>query len=160
MLTEEQYDQWIAYLRDPKLVQGTKQLKRHLPTYRQDEQVTRYCCLGVVSEKVLGVDLDGEVTETNAVLEGCDEETYALKGDAATRYCELWPTLGRLTGVSDLPVELKDAVPKAWRERLSNMNDFGSTFSQIADYLERHKHIFFEGQTPPLFEDNVLYDGA
>lgn len=129
MLTNEQFDRWIEELRDEGNAQTREQLCRAVGDFENPAALTgvvtkrSYCCLGLLTEKVLGVDLDtpGRAPWT---------------GSAGP-----WREFG---GSMDAPPALADAIGYANRSLLANMNDGGHTFSEIANYLENHREEFVD----------------
>lgn len=121
MLTPEQFDQWTDELIYGGLEQTTSALKLE----------NAYCCLGVLCEKVLGVDLDAPITADNAHISYTDPR-------------EDLP-LSFMTGVAEGPRALFETLDEYWRGALAAMNDSGSTFADIGRFLQKHREEVLSG---------------
>ena len=115
MLTNVQFDQWVDLLENGGLRQLTGQLKGN------DDAtggLDAYCCLGVLTEQVLGVDLDAKDPDGEP--------------------------LGEFGGVdADGPLTpLYEALTPFQREELAARNDRGHSFADIARYLREHRSEF------------------
>lgn len=98
---------WIEALRSGKYKQGTHWLRL------QDT----YCCLGVLCDLV-----DSSGWESNTIG---TTHVYAREG-YTHNYSKILPE--NIGQELDIPPEISD--------QLSNMNDDGHTFKEIADYIE------------------------
>ena len=125
MLTAEQFDSWIAELRNPENEQAQGQLCKEAGEPRVDEdgnasrllhEKRAYCCLGLMSEKVLGIDLDA-----------------ILHSEGAP-----WREMSGILD-ADAPRGLAEALTYHQRADLALKNDEGQTFQEIANYLEAHR---------------------
>ena len=97
-LTRAQVDNWLKDLRGGEYVQGRDTLKKY----------GKYCCLGVLCEGTLGVNLD-----------------------------KARPWQADWTGISIAPKQLKDALNFDVRCRLAEFNDDDRlSFDAIADRIE------------------------
>lgn len=115
MLTATQFDQWVAALESEKYPQAVSQLKANLEAADGTMSVG-YCCLGVLAQDVLGVDLDSTLYPTASTV------------------------AGDLGGVEEAPVELESAITTNLRGDLAKMNDaYGFSFPEIAAYLREHR---------------------
>ena len=101
-LTKNQLNEWLELLRNGEVKQGYSALKGG----------DGYCCLGVLSEKVLGFDLEAPTP--------CKAGTYARSAGI----------------INDVPPPLGAAMSAHTRALLANRNDGGATFPMIADYIE------------------------
>lgn len=124
--------EWIAALRSGKYEQGQNALCAD----------GRFCCLGVLAEEAGVRRLDGDERskegyndEVNPVYKfGVGGSDYAYSTTSIPSF--LWPTfledldLGMIVPETDL--HMQDTL----HSRLMSMNDEGSTFSDIADYIE------------------------
>lgn len=123
MITHEKIDTWITYLLISDIPQGREQLF----------DGTSYCCLGVYAEKVCGIDL----------LEELDPKEYTL--DFPGQY-------GGTSGDTLMPQQLMPMlfdISEDWRDHLAEMNDDGSSFAEIADYIDAHRDRLVNGIEPP-----------
>ena len=108
-LTKNQLNEWLDLLRSGEVKQGYSMLKGG----------DSYCCLGVLTEKVLGFDLEA-LTEGEVGTRAGAGQTYAQTG-----------------GVNyDVPTPLREALPVDVRAVLGSRNDGGATFPMVADYIE------------------------
>lgn len=104
---------WVAALRSDEFKQGTNALRR------VDGDIERFCCLGVLCEL--------------AAREGVIEPPRLKKGIGGTWYLydgtsiALPPKVKAWMGGLDMDSE----------SYLVHLNDNGSPFSRIADYIER-----------------------
>lgn len=115
MLTSEQFDKWLAELRNPE----NKQTSGRLASRNWFTDERGFCCLGLLCEKVLDFDLS--------------TPNPSGHGDS-------WE---RSTGEDeDAPGPLMKAVGELDRHTLAVMNDEGRTFQEIADHLENHREEF------------------
>lgn len=138
--------QWLAALRNPETPQTTGTLNRLTPEtrYREDSNETYtvpagLCCLGVLTEIAVGLDLD--LVERVTPVTGCVEYRYTKEDDedasgSRTEY---------ETGVLPSPVAAWAGLPdeNPWimdedgrKTTVATLNDRGHTFAQIADLIE------------------------
>lgn len=119
MLTKPQLANWLKDLRSGEHHQAWGTLARGPANDRA------YCCLGLLAEQTLGVDLDTPIPEPE-------------------EYREKWSEAG---GVQLAPDALKEALDDDARRTLYEANDTGLTFPKIADLIEemvREKRIEIE----------------
>lgn len=110
MITKEQFDAWLIALRSGDYKQGVGRLCRV-----DDEGNEEYCCLGVLAE-VIGMDKDDSLPI----------RMYAVPGNTFTLTCS----------AARLAVSiLSDNVQTV----LSQWNDNGRNFADIADEIERRE---------------------
>jgi hypothetical protein len=102
-------NKWIKALRSGKYVQGTGYLNKD----------NKYCCLGVLAELHYGED--------------CWEDASHMGLDNIM-------VLKAFLNASTLPVNVLDYLKLNELEvnHLVDMNDTGSSFNQIADYIEQN----------------------
>lgn len=115
MLTEELFNKWISALRSGEY----KQDKNHLKTDNG------YCCLGVLAD-IKGVEWNR-----------FDEDSYYFKSDNECYYYNLdkdHVMYSQILPMSVLHINIQNT--------LSNMNDDGYSFLEIADYLVENKHLY------------------
>lgn len=100
---------WLKALRSGKYKQGMGSLKRD----------DRYCCLGVFAEDC------GILVPVQA--------PYARFGAIALRY-------GKASSTTSLPTAVCEAIGLSAEAQghLIEMNDYGHSFKQIADWIEEH----------------------
>jgi hypothetical protein len=120
--------EWTAALRSGKYEQGQNALCAD----------GRFCCLGVLAEEVGVPQIDAVERIANG-YDYTDDPIYKFEGggfnSTAIPAC-LWPTfledldLGMKVPETDLLV--RDTL----HNRLMTMNDEGSTFNEIADYID------------------------
>lgn len=108
MLTRNQLESWLNDLRSGEYHQAWGTLGRGPVNGRA------YCCLGLLAEQALGVDLDTPIPE----------------GQGEWR--EKWSEAG---GLNLAPDALKEALPYDARSILSAANDSGKTFQEIAGLI-------------------------
>lgn len=103
---------WIKALRSGKYKQGTGYLKRE---DLDDRTKTTHCCLGVLCEitDVSKHDSYGGV--------------YSFGGPDAMAGATTY-----------LPDEIKGEISSEQQKTLATMNDEGSSFEQIAEYIEKN----------------------
>ena len=118
---------WIDALRSGEFKQGTGVLARRDP----ETGTTSYCCLGVLAT-IAGVDARAAPREVDMLFD-FDDNTKAFG---------MIPEAYRNTIVSDLNLSTLVAMPSRPGSDvelvgiLSNKNDSGATFEDIATYLE------------------------
>jgi hypothetical protein len=112
-LTQEQFDQWLTRLREP----GQEQTRGGL--YEGDAR----CCLGVLGEDVLGWERSNNKFDHSLIDPASGLRAYGILEYSAT---------------GTLAETLPDSAPfDAARQRvLSDMNDKGAPFAQVADFIE------------------------
>lgn len=111
-MDKELKDKWIAKLRNPE----TKQVQGTLKTENG------YCCLGVLAS-IIGQDEELLKELKSSVA----EDDYRLR----VRVEEDWHT-----GILPLSWVRKFKWPSQTAERLIGKNDSGSSFVEIADWIE------------------------
>jgi hypothetical protein len=122
--------QWVERLRSGQDQQGTGYLRK-----RDEAGVDRLCCLGVLCELAVEAGVEMEVNRTT---DGghYDATSYDKSIAFPPRAVREW------AGIMDSSIgEIGTwAVDKGdYREALSNLNDEGYTFAQIADEIENDK---------------------
>lgn len=113
MLTQEQFDAWLVALRSGKYQQGREQLRTEDSS---DPATRKYCCLGVLSERLGRLDAFGQ--------------------DVPPDNQDITP--------SDCYVA-EDLIEQVQQEPLVHLNDTKeASFLEIAEYLEESKAKFIE----------------
>lgn len=103
---------WIAALRSGEYTQGKNYL-------RTNGDILKYCCLGVMCDISNRGDWEGEGFRLH--------KTYSLHvATPPVILCEMFGIKDKTLGLGLLEIN-----------RLVNMNDWGKTFEEIADYLEK-----------------------
>lgn len=110
MLTKTFQEQWAAALESGKYKQGQGQLR---------SRDNLYCCLGVA------VDVTCPERWTNEV----DRTVWGLYADSGIR------SYGFRTGYWTDDIAREFGLTQKEQEHLSNMNDRGDTFADIAKYI-------------------------
>lgn len=144
---------WLKALRSGEFAQG----KRVLIARDDDEEVTRYCCLGVACILAMnaGVDLSLEFEPAGAEIDVDDDtKEVGVHEDTPIGVFVSSLVLERMDGGVDI-VAMRDAelLPRPvqeWlgladnnpdvateRQSLAGLNDQGRTFAEIADIIER-----------------------
>ena len=116
-LTEELFDQWVVALRDEKYSQTSHTL----------HDTEGYCCLGVLAD-----------------VAGCDWFRYDYNDDIWESYDDFMKGYGNKFATVIDKQESEEFLPysildETLQNTLSEMNDKGVSFSEIADWLVEHK---------------------
>ncbi len=112
-MNKERLKLWIDTLRSDKFTQGIGALKRNI--------ITRHCCLGVLCEIYKDKTDKGQWEYLEV---GGGRFRFVL--DEEKSYTTLPPSIRDWLGISTIE-----------ESRLISMNDTGTTFKGIADYLEK-----------------------
>jgi hypothetical protein len=110
---------WVKALRSGEYKQGKNFL------CMTDEGVDRYCCLGVLADECL----DGEWRE---FPENAGDRTKLIWFYNDGRGVESSQFFNKIL-TSDLDIKEEN-----WMDILSDMNDSGKTFNEIADWIEKN----------------------
>lgn len=118
---------WLTALRSGEYMQGRGTLRIHT---NDESDPDRFCCLGVLCDLA---ERAGAVTHQFGVSDENDETSTFYGVDGASAYLPdeviTWATINT------------DAVTMRWcfsdDRSLTHMNDTGSSFSEIADVIER-----------------------
>lgn len=122
---------WVERLRSGQDEQGTGYLD-----YTDNDDVTRKCCLGVLS--AIAVE-DGVIPEPDSYLyEGGPHTTiYSIYTYDAGHTSVLPPTVMEWAGITDCEGMFNNPTI-GHNETLAGLNDSGMTFVEIADVIEKH----------------------
>ncbi len=130
-LTPDHFNALVTALRSDKYKPITEKL-RGLHTEEDDdgniiEEYTGHCCLGVYCAE-RGVNL------SDLAKNGMLEEEYALEDFGGIEDAEICTAPALVEVLGDFTEEQ--------RQILARMNDNGTPFTEIADYLEQHRSEF------------------
>jgi hypothetical protein len=136
-------EKWLEQLRSDTIVQATGNLKKVLEendyeswdwTEPAPEDVKcGYCCLGVLCEIAIGDAI------IEAAVQGHDQDPYSWRTESSegTTYYDFW----RYGGNEDMPPnQVYDwaGVHSEIGGYLASANDQGSSFAEIADWIEKY----------------------
>jgi hypothetical protein len=118
---------WLAALRSGKFKQGRYRLRKN----------DHYCCLGVLCE-VVHEDVGGwwaRPRENETSVWPCTQQAYVFKTEPGAGTVALLPkAVAEHAGLD--PDQLGVSILPHWM--LTDMNDQGNNFAEIADSIEKH----------------------
>lgn len=132
MLKTEAKERWLADLRSGKFVQGKEALCLELP-----ELGCSYCCLGVYARGRDVPLMDEEDVEIDTSVQ--DSRVMLFNGyQAETMLPDDWFSDDFIDMKADMEEQPKEDRVHELQSKLATMNDNGSTFLEIADWVENN----------------------
>ena len=126
---------WVAALRSGQYTQGTCFLKRDVTVMGTTDQVTKFCCLGVLCD--VAAQSGVNVAWQNREQHGYDVWYAAATDNAHDINSEKLPACVQAWAGLDSDDPRVDTLYLGKSVRLSELNDKGRTdFSHIADLIE------------------------
>jgi len=128
-MKKEIADKWVAALRSGEYEQGTEALHAFETHLVHDRTRKRgFCCLGVLCEVAIkeGAPVEKSISAYDSRTERYNGENCVLPREVMD-----WSGIKSPTGDIDMPADKDDIC-------LTDINDTGKTFAEIADIIEQH----------------------
>lgn len=121
---------WVGLLRSGEYEQGDGYLKQRI------DENEKYCCLGILCEHQSKLKTKNKLEKTSGLLGLFGEETEELV--LPKKAMSYWGIKGAEGDFDIDKVSWPNSIPESLRvhSSLSDLNDKGATFSQIADFIE------------------------